>query len=136
VFWQAKEKQKSEAAMPTVHTLTATGSDSYDAVAHFPMPVGNNAAGVPWKTCYIASFQGQPITSRLKIVGNGPGQITQQELNQITNGDVIEITFNYGFDQSWPDAQKLANIDIYSSRAINDYKDYFAELFKYYGFTR
>lgn len=127
--------------MPFVHVLNAypvgtIGQETYEAVAHIAMPVGNNSAGVPWKTCYVSSFQGQPIVSQLKVVGNGPGQITQQELNSIQAGDIIEIGFQFGFADAVTDAEKLAKIDLYANRKIDEFKSNFAIAFKYYGLTR
>ena len=125
--------------MASVHTLTAggpPGQETYNAVAHFAMPTGSNLIGVPWKTCYVASFQGRPITSQLKVVGNGAGQITQQELNQITSGDIIELPFTFGFDPGLTDAEKMTVIDGYAARSIDEFKSGFTQTFRYYGLTR
>jgi hypothetical protein len=122
--------------MPSVHILSSSDPDVYNAVAHFAMVVGNNSAGVPWKTCYLASFNGNTPTSLLKVIGNGAGQITQQELNTIQSGDVIEVRFTFGDDTSLDATGRLALIDTYAARAVNDFKTNFAANFKYYGLTR
>lgn len=125
--------------MAKAHILDRIGDSGidYNAVAHFAMPVGNNSVSVPWKTCYLASFGAKTPTSLIAVVGNGAGQITQNELNQITSGDLIEIRFTYSdYPESVTLAQKNAVIDDLAQRAINEFQLAFSGRFAYYGYTR
>src|SRR5215207_3476058 len=95
--------------MAKAHILEQVGDGVYDAVAHFAMPTTSNSAGVPWKTCYIASKNGQPITSRLLTTTlqggnatNDPGKITATEAASIAAADTVELTFHFGFDVASP----------------------------------
>lgn len=121
--------------MAYVHVLVG-GDSGGSGVVHFAMPTGNNAMGVPWKTCYQFSLGGRIPTSKITVVGNGLGQITQQELNQIQSSDVVEVDFTYGVDPDMTDEQKLGNIDIYAGRVVEDFKVGLMENYKYYGLTR
>jgi len=109
--------------------------DSGAAVAHFAMPSGNNDAGTPWKTCYLASFGANSPTTRL-MVGNGTGQIQQQEANQIGSGDLIELLFNFSDDPTLTLQQRQALLSTLGQRAIDEYTAQFASRFRLYGYTQ
>ena len=46
--------------MSNIHVLEATGGRVH-LVMHVAIPVGNNSAGVPWRTALIASDKGITI---------------------------------------------------------------------------
>lgn len=122
--------------MSKVHILDQSYPGVFNAVAHFAMPVGNNSAGVAWKTCYLATFGTKAPTSLLPSSGNNnpaPGKIGNSELNQITSGDLIEISIQAGLESA-----DLANPDVklnlFADRAIAAFQADFSERYKYYGY--
>lgn len=125
--------------MATIHILDRIGTSGsdYNAVVHFAMPQGVNAVGVPWKTCHLASKGASPPKSRLTVVGSGPGQITQGELNDITRGDVVEEWFTYSdYEEAVTQEQKDRVMDDLAKRAVDAFTEGFIGKFKYYGYTR
>jgi hypothetical protein len=123
--------------MPKYHVLDAAGGNPVNtaAVAHVTMPTGNNDADTPWKTCYLASFgTGAPAT-RL-VVGNSPGKISQQEANQITSGDLLEIPFIFSDTPTAPLGDRQALLSTLGQRAIDEYLTLFSARFKLYGYTQ
>lgn len=123
--------------MPKFHILDAPGGDPVHtiAVAHVPITGGNNDVDTPWKTCYLASFGTGAPTTRM-VVGNSPGKISQQEANQITSGDLLEITFEFSDNPSaqWADRQAL--LTLLGNRAIDEYQTKFLARFRLYGYTQ
>jgi hypothetical protein len=112
----------------------------YNAVVHFGMPVGTNAVGTPWKSCYLAWYakqhNGSQPQSRLRV-GTGSGEISQSVVNLIATGDLIEIGFTYGDDPAVTDVNaKNVLIDTYANRAIDEFTANISQQFKYYGYTR
>jgi len=83
--------------MAKVHILGAAGRNAFRAVLHGPAPTGSNAAGIPWSDCIIRAGLN---ASRLSV-GDGPGQISQKEADDIASGLVIEV------EGIWEDTPRL-----------------------------
>lgn len=121
--------------MAFVHVLQNAGGDNFTAIAHVATPVGNNFFGTPWKTCWLVSFGASTPKSRL-IVGNGPGQISQSESNQISGGDLMEIEFIFTDDVALNAADRNSMIDYVANQTITQRLAEFRQMFKLYGYTR
>jgi hypothetical protein len=121
--------------MATVHVLENAGGANYRCVLHVATPAGNNAAGTSWKTCWLATFlPGTPAT--VLSVGNGAGQISQNESNSIGAGDLMEFDFIFTDDPALNTADRNALID---AVALSIKTQKLAELqarLKFYGYTR
>jgi hypothetical protein len=109
-----------------VHILEGSGYQ-YQIVVHFPVPEGNNSAGISWKSCLLASHPPTPVLP----VGIGPGTITQDEYDDIMAGDVLEIvrTISVGTTPTNAAVVELADKD------IAEYLSGLASVLKYYGHT-
>jgi len=53
-------------------------------------------------------------------VGNGVGNITNAEANQVAAGTVMETAFQWGDDPAWTNAERLADLEIRATQAVND----------------
>lgn len=96
--------------MSKIHALEGDGNLTY-CVIHFAMPSGSNSAGKTWKAVGLASgYTG--VTSR--VVGTGPGQLTQAEYDSIIAGNTAEISGSTNADKTvdeinaWADSQIIA----------------------------
>jgi hypothetical protein len=121
--------------MAHIHVLDNAGGDNFNALVHIAVPAGNNSVGVSWKTCWLASLGAAAPASKL-LVGNGPGQISQAESNQISGGDLMEFDFQFTDDPNSTQATRDANID---AVALSVQTQRLADLrsrFKFYGYTR
>lgn len=122
--------------MAFVHVLSSGGVPNYELITHAAIPSGNNSVGTPWKTCWLASFGAGKPSSWL-LVGNGPGQISQTESNQISSGDLLELGPFLFTDEPWFTVDdRNASIDAVASQMTNMALGDFMLRFKYYGFTR
>jgi hypothetical protein len=118
--------------MPKIHVLEGSTNNIYSVVVHAPTPAGNNAAGVSW-TVAIAN-SGHAVSSL--PVGNGPGQISQSELNQVQSGALIEAALQWQDVPSWTQAERDADLDLRANQAVTAIlSDYQARL-NLYGMTR
>lgn len=100
--------------MSRIHIQTGSASNRFEAVCHAPTPAGNNAAAVPWKTAIANS--GPPVTSM--VIGNGAGQISTAEANQVAGGDVIEVRFQFDDNPLDDSATRSANLNAIASDAV------------------
>jgi hypothetical protein len=117
--------------MSAIHVLTGNGP-VYNVVVHVATPVGNNSAGVLWSD----AIKGSGRNTSVMAVGNGSGQITQNEMNQISAGTIIEAQMQWGDDVSLTNAQRLAAIDVAATHLANDLIAQYAADLKYFGLTR
>jgi hypothetical protein len=121
--------------MATVHVMEYIGASSYRFVLHVPMPAGNNAVGTPWKTCYLAGFLPKtPVTAM--PVGNGPGQISQNEANSISSGDLMEFDVFFTVEPGADTARRNAVIDSTASDIRNTKLAELQERLQFFGYTR
>lgn len=115
--------------MSKIHVLEAAGDRQYKVIIHVPVPTGNNAVGMSWKSVLLAS--GKSGTSQL-TVGTGPGQISSAENAQIVAGDVIELSTTILAESG---GAGQASIDAMVDAAIAENTASIASQYKYYGHT-
>jgi hypothetical protein len=115
--------------MARFHILDQNNPNLYEVVVHSPTPAGNNSVGNPWATCIKNSLS--PV-SRLPV-GNGPGLIASAEANQVSNGTVIETTFQWQDDVTWNDTQRTADLNLRADLAIAEVVANYQSKFKYFG---
>lgn len=102
-------------------------------VLHEPVPPGNNAAGVPWRTALVNSGMGG---TSVMPTGTGPGQITAAELAQIAAGALYETAFEFVRDPNWTTAQRNEAMDECITRASGDALDKITYALRWFGATR
>jgi len=139
--------------MARAHVLDRAGTgNDFNAVAHYAITAipgtlyangtaagANNAVGVSWKTCHLASFGAQTPTSSLPSTGNNnpaPGKISNAELTQIQAGDLVELYFMFSDDPSTDQTARLATLDMLATRHIDEHRRAFVHRFQYYGLER
>lgn len=115
--------------MSRLHILEQVGVNLYNVVVHAPSPAGTNSAGVLWAT----AIQNAGLAVTQMTVGNGPGQITQAEANQIANGSVIEAPFQWGDDPNWNDMERTADLDVRAAQAVAEVAADLQRRLKYFG---
>lgn len=118
--------------MAKIHVLTGGSPNVYTVVVHATTPAGNNSAGVPWTDAVRNSGRATSILT----VGTGAGQILQNEMNQITNGEIVEGSFHWGDDPTWNNTQRQTDLDLRATQLVNELLARYAQELKYFGFTR
>jgi hypothetical protein len=118
--------------MAKIHILEGGTANVYTAVVHVNTPAGNNGAGVSWATAIANSGNNNSVMT----VGNGPGQIATNEMNQIQSGAVIEGVFQWGDDPNWTNAERLADLDLRATQLVTELLAKYQAQLKYFGFTR
>lgn len=118
--------------MAKIHVLSGNTNNQYTVVVHATTPPGNNAAGTPWADAIKNSGRATSILT----VGNGPGQIQTNEMNQITSGALIEASFAWGDDPAWNDTQRQADVDLRATQLTAELLARYALELKYFGFSR
>ena len=101
--------------MARMHILQQTNPNRYDVVVHAPTPAGNNDAGVSFATAMVNAGL---ATTRMAN-GNGAGQITTAEMNQVQSGALIETSFPWDDNPAWTNAERLADLNIRATQAVN-----------------
>src|SRR5690349_20634272 len=102
--------------MSKLHILQQTAPNTYNVVVHAPMPAGNNDANITW----AAAVAGAGLAVSVLPIGNGPGQITQSEMNQITSGTLIEAPFVWGDNPDWDNATRASDLQVRAQQAIDE----------------
>lgn len=118
--------------MAKIHVLEGAGINTFTVAVHAATPAGNNSAGVAWSDAVKNSGRATSILT----VGTGPGQILQNEMNSITNGALIEGSFQWGDDPSWTNQQRLDDLDLRATQLVTELLARYAQELKYFGFTR
>lgn len=118
--------------MAKIHVLELSGNNVYTVVVHATTPAGNNGAGTAWSVAVANSGRNTTIMA----VGNGAGQITQAEANQIAAGTIIEGVMQWGDDPAWTNAQRIADLDLQANQLVTELLARYQEELKYFGFTR
>lgn len=118
--------------MAKIHVLQGAGINTFTVVVHATTPNGNNSAGVAWSDAVKNSGRATSILT----VGTGAGQILQNEMNSITNGAIIEGSFQWGDDPSWTNAQRTADLDLRAQQLVDELLARYGQELKYFGFTR
>lgn len=114
-----------------MHILQQGANNVYEVVVHAPTPGGNNSAGVAWTVALANS--GLNIT--VLPVGNGPGQISSAESNQVANGTLIEARFQWQDNPAWTNQERLADLDIRAAQAVAEVLTNYGQRLKYFGLT-
>lgn len=119
--------------MPRMHIMEQVnpGQNLYSVIVHAPAPAGNNSANVPWATAIVNA--GLAVSQM--TVGNGAGQITQSEQNQVAAGSVIEAAFLWGDDPSWDNATRLADLNTRAGQAVAEITSNLQARLKQFGRT-
>lgn len=99
--------------MAQIHILGG-GNNTYQIVVHATTPVGTNDAGVLWTEAIKNSGKAKSILT----VGNGAGQITNNEMNQVTAGTIVEATTIWQDDPLWTQAQRDADLSLRAAQAV------------------
>lgn len=102
-------------------------------VLHEPVPVGNNAAGVPWRTALVASGMGG--TSILST-GANPWQNTTEEAAQIASGEVLEISFTVELKPGMSTAERNAAMDAQIANLSREKQAEIAQALRFFGLVR
>lgn len=124
--------------MPKIHVLQKAGNLLYNVVVHATLPSS--------LTNSVPAAVGGPITIQTALVnaglaatsmpiGNGPGQITNAEANQIASGQLIEAQTVWQDDPSWTPAQRLQDLQDRATQAVNNTLADYIERLKYFGAT-
>lgn len=116
--------------MSKIHVLGSDNNGKYFIVAHISTPVGNNTAGKSWKD--VALKVGVLGSSRL-IVGVGPGEITQEEMDSILAGDTLELSGSIHLESG---GATPSSLDEMVDELITTQKANLQGRYKYYGYTQ
>lgn len=115
-----------------VHVLTGGRDGLYQIVTHQATPAGNNSAGFSWASVIVAAGLN---TSRL-TVGSGPGQTTQQEMDAIIAGTVIEGQFAFNAPAGLTAGQLGTLLDAQAEVILAAQLLAYGDVLKWYGATR
>lgn len=114
-----------------MHILQQVAPNRYDVVVHATTPAGNNSAGVSWSTALANA--GLAVSSL--PVGNGPGQITTAENNQVTSGALIEARFQWDDNPAWTTQQRTDDLNLRAGQAVSEVLAAYAARLKWFGQT-
>lgn len=117
--------------MSSIHVLSGGTANRYTVVVHASTPAGNNSAGVSWSDAIKNSGRNTTIMT----VGNGAGQIAQNEANNVIAGTVIEGTFQWDDNPAWTNQQRLDDINARATILIAELQTRYAAELKYFGFV-
>jgi len=117
--------------MAKIHVLTSGSVNNYVVAVHAPTPAGNNLAGFLWSDVLKNSGRAKSILT----VGTGVGQISNAEMNQISNGAIIEGVLNWDDDPAWTQPQRLADLEARANILIAELLARYNQELKYFGFT-
>lgn len=115
--------------MSRLHILQQTSNNVYDVVVHAPTPVGNNSAGVPFAT----AIQNAGLATTTMTVGNGAGQITTAESNQVAAGTVVEAPFQWEDNPAWDNTTRTADLNLRAQQAVDAVLAAYGARLKYFG---
>lgn len=117
--------------MSRLHILQQNSFNNFDVVVHAPTPAGNNSAGVAWSDALKNS--GLAVSSM--VVGNGPGQITTAENNNVVGGTVIEARFVWGNNPAWTQAERNADLALRANQAVQSVLADYQQRLAFFGLT-
>jgi hypothetical protein len=114
-----------------IHVMEAVGLNTYRIVVHSPTPGGNNSAGIAWSTAIQNSGRNQTSMT----VGNGAGQISSSESNQVASGSVVEAQFNFTDDPNWSTAERNAALNTQATQLVAELQAELSKALKFFGAT-
>lgn len=100
---------------------------------HEPVPAGNNAAGVSWRTALVNSGMGG---TSIMPTGTGAGQISAAELAQIEAGELREVSFTFENNPAWTNAQRNAAMDAQIATISRETQAHILDALRLFGATR
>lgn len=117
--------------MARLHILTGSADNTYSVVCHSPTPAGTNSAGVPWNTAVANALKPKTVLT----IGNGAGQISTAESNQVASGDVLEVTFQFTDNPAWDSTTRTAQLNLIAADAVSRTQTENAAKLKWFGAT-
>jgi hypothetical protein len=104
----------------------------YRVITHQATPAGNNSAGFSWSSVVVAAG----LAHTDMTVGSGPGQTTQEEVDAILAGTVLEGGFAFNAPSSFDAGQLATLLDAQAVVTQASQLADLAERLKWYGATR
>lgn len=117
--------------MARLHVQTGNGSNTFTCICHSPTPAGNNSAGISWVTALKNALN--PVTSM--SIGSGSGQIQTSEANDVSTGNVIEVSFQFDDDPTWTVNQRNTQLGLIAGDAVIKAQTDLAAKLKWFGAT-
>lgn len=114
-----------------LHIMMSDGGNRYTVVCHADTPTGNNSAGVAWSTALKNALNPATVMS----IGSGAGQITTAESNNVANGSVIEVTFQFDDNPAWTSQERTAQLNAIAADAVTRTQNELAAKLKWFGAT-
>ena len=114
-----------------VYTILANSvkGNSSSVVIEFPVPAGDNTAGVSWRSV-VAELRSES------------GSVNPRKATDMTHvaaldaGSVMELQLTVEYDAGLSDAAKLAFLDAAVAEKVAEFTKEFAALYKFYGKVR
>lgn len=116
--------------MAARHVLEGDGN-TYKVVCHVATPLGNNAVGNAWSAVIVAAG----INKSILPVGNGLGEITTAENNQITAGTLLEVVLNIKVPNIGTLVQKQAALNNGTANGVAEELAKLQATYNFYGYT-
>ena len=116
--------------MATYTVLANSAKENRSTVViEFDVPVGDNSAGVAWRTV-VAEVRTEDGSV------NPREQANTAHLALLDAGEIVEITLTVEYDAGLSDAGKVAVLDTAVAEKVAEFTSEFAALYKFYGTVR
>lgn len=112
-----------------IHVLDGDENGIFRVIVHAPVPAGNNSAGVSWADAIKNS--GRAVTAL--TVGNGAGQITSTEANQIAAGTLVEATASVAIYPGMTPQEIADRLNFEATQAVALLQASLSKQLKYFG---
>ncbi len=120
--------------MADYHILGGSGdANQFTVVHHIPISVGNNRAGVAYRTALVNSGIGGKTAM---VEGVGAGQISTAEKTQILSGELYEHSEQVSTNPGETATQLRDRLDARHTALRTRIRDYLQSQLSYFGFTR
>ena len=124
-------------AVYTILTNAAL-SNSSTVVIEFPVPAGNNTAGVPWRTI-VKELRTEARVGELRTEVGSANPHKASNLAHVAlldAGEVMEIMLTVAYDAKLSDDEKFALLDAAVEAEVARFNIEFKALHKFYGTER
>ena len=123
-----------------VYTILANSAKNNRStvVIEFPVPAGDNVAGVPWRTI-VAELRTEAgvVELRTEAGSANPHKASNPaHVALLDAGEVMEIMLTVDYNAKLSDDEKFAVLDAAVAEKIAKFKTEFAALYKFYGEVR